>query len=103
MPQTSPAAAHQTTRFAQASEPRPQAAQAPIILLRNLEKTYTTARGALTLFRGLNLVVQPGEMVAIVDNSVGGPGFSLRIAGPACCVAPRRARPGRCARLRHHA
>ena len=81
MPQTSPAAAHQTTRFAQASEPRPQAAQAPIILLRNLEKTYTTARGALTLFRGLNLVVQPGEMVAIVGQSGAGKSTLLHILG----------------------
>ena len=81
MPQTSPAAAHLTTRFAQATEPRPQAAQAPIIHLQNLEKTYTTARGALTLFRGLNLEVQPGEMVAIVGQSGAGKSTLLHILG----------------------
>ena len=81
MPQTSPAAAPQTTRPAQAAEPRAQAAQAPIIQLQNLEKTYTTARGALTLFRGLNLEVQPGEMVAIVGQSGAGKSTLLHILG----------------------
>ena len=76
MPQTSPAAAHQTTRTARVQEPR-----APIIHLRNLEKTYTTARGALTLFRGLNLEVQPGEMVAIVGQSGAGKSTLLHILG----------------------
>jgi len=76
MPQTSPAAAPQTTRSARATEPR-----APIIHLSNLEKTYTTARGALTLFRGLNLEVQPGEMVAIVGQSGAGKSTLLHILG----------------------
>ncbi|MGO9777046.1 MAG: ABC transporter ATP-binding protein [Terracidiphilus sp.] len=95
MPQTSPAAAHQKTRSAQAAEPRTQVAQAPIIQLQNLEKTYTTARGALTLFRGLNLEVQPGEMVAIVGQSGAGKSTLLHIlgsldaptAGTALCAA----------------
>ena len=78
MPQTSPAAAPQTTRSA---EPRAQAGRAPIIHLRNLEKTYTTARGALTLFRGLNLEVQSGEMVAIVGQSGAGKSTLLHILG----------------------
>ena len=81
MPQTSRAAAPQTARHAQATEPRPHAAQTPIILLRNLEKTYSTARGALTLFRGLNLEVQPGEMVAIVGQSGAGKSTLLHILG----------------------
>jgi lipoprotein-releasing system ATP-binding protein len=81
MPHTSPAAAHQTTRSAQAAEARPQAGQVPIIQLENLEKTYTTARGALTLFRGLNLEVQPGEMVAIVGQSGAGKSTLLHILG----------------------
>ena len=81
MTQTSPAAAHLTTRSARATEPRPQAVQAPIIHLQNLEKTYTTARGALTLFRGLNLEVQPGEMVAIVGQSGAGKSTLLHILG----------------------
>ena len=81
MTQTSPAATPQTTRSARAEEPRPQAAQAPIIQLQNLEKTYTTARGALTLFSGLNLEVQPGEMVAIVGQSGAGKSTLLHILG----------------------
>jgi lipoprotein-releasing system ATP-binding protein len=70
MTQTSPAVASQDARIAREPESRPQTAQnapaAPIIQVRNLEKTYTTARGALTLFQGLNLDVQTGEMVARV-------------------------------------
>ena len=81
MTQTSPAATPQTTRSARAEEPRPQAVQAPIIQLQNLEKTYTTARGSLTLFRGLNLEVQPGEMVAIVGQSGAGKSTLLHILG----------------------
>jgi lipoprotein-releasing system ATP-binding protein len=81
MNQTSSVAAPQTTRSAQAAAPRAQAVQAPIIQLQNLEKTYTTARGALTLFRGLNLEVQPGEMVAIVGQSGAGKSTLLHILG----------------------
>jgi lipoprotein-releasing system ATP-binding protein len=76
MPQTSPVAGPQTARSAQATEPRP-----PIIQLQNLEKTYTTARGALTLFRGLSLDVQAGEMVAIVGQSGAGKSTLLHILG----------------------
>jgi lipoprotein-releasing system ATP-binding protein len=53
----------------------------PIIQVRNLEKTYTTARGALTLFQGLNLDVQAGEMVAIVGQSGAGKSTLLHILG----------------------
>jgi lipoprotein-releasing system ATP-binding protein len=81
MNQTSSVAAPQTTRSAQAAAPRAQAVQAPIIQLQNLEKTYTTARGSLTLFRGLNLEVQPGEMVAIVGQSGAGKSTLLHILG----------------------
>ena len=72
MTQTSPAVASQDARIARESELRAQAAphstqspiaqagQPPIIQVRNLEKTYTTARGALTLFRGLDFDIQTG-------------------------------------------
>jgi lipoprotein-releasing system ATP-binding protein len=54
---------------------------APIIQVWNLEKTYPTARGPLTLFRGLNLEVQAGEMVAIVGQSGAGKSTLLHILG----------------------
>ncbi|MGA3080780.1 MAG: ABC transporter ATP-binding protein [Terracidiphilus sp.] len=54
---------------------------APLIQVQNLEKTYSTARGPLTLFRGLNLEVQAGEMVAIVGQSGAGKSTLLHILG----------------------
>jgi lipoprotein-releasing system ATP-binding protein len=93
MTQTSPAVASQDARIARESELRAQAAphstqspiaqagQPPIIQVRNLEKTYTTARGALTLFRGLDFDVQTGEMVAIVGQSGAGKSTLLHILG----------------------
>jgi lipoprotein-releasing system ATP-binding protein len=93
MTQTSPAVASQNARIARESDlraqtapqnaqsPIAQAGQPPIIQVRNLEKTYTTARGALTLFRGLDFDVQTGEMVAIVGQSGAGKSTLLHILG----------------------
>lgn len=53
----------------------------PIIQVTGLEKTYRTARGALTLFKGLNLTVSSGEMVAIVGQSGAGKSTLLHILG----------------------
>jgi lipoprotein-releasing system ATP-binding protein len=58
-----------------------QDGQAPIVRVENLEKTYRTERGALTLFAGLNLEVQTGEMVAIVGQSGAGKSTLLHILG----------------------
>jgi lipoprotein-releasing system ATP-binding protein len=80
MNEISPAAASQYSRTTRETESRAQAIP-PIIQVRNLEKTYTTARGALTLFRGLDLEVQAGEMVAIVGQSGAGKSTLLHILG----------------------
>ena len=76
MTQDSTAVALQTSRTARATESR-----MPIIQVAGLEKTYRTARGELTLFRGLSLEVQPGEMVAIVGQSGAGKSTLLHILG----------------------
>ncbi|MGA8042517.1 MAG: ABC transporter ATP-binding protein [Terracidiphilus sp.] len=52
-----------------------------IIQVRGLEKTYSTARGSLTLFHGLDLDVNPGELVAIVGQSGAGKSTLLHILG----------------------
>jgi lipoprotein-releasing system ATP-binding protein len=76
MIETTPAAAGQATRTARVTELR-----APVIQIKNLHKTYQTARGELTLFRDLNLQVEAGEMVAIVGQSGAGKSTLLHILG----------------------
>jgi lipoprotein-releasing system ATP-binding protein len=87
MTETSPAAANPF--FPSTGEPglraqgslEAQLAQAPLVEVAGLEKSYKTARGALKLFHGLNLQVQPGEMVAIVGQSGAGKSTLLHILG----------------------
>jgi lipoprotein-releasing system ATP-binding protein len=99
MTQTSPVPTDQETRTAREPELRAKSdspgSPAPIIQVQNLEKTYSTTRGALTLFQGLNFEVQAGEMVAIVGQSGAGKSTLLHIlgaldaptAGTVCCVS----------------
>jgi lipoprotein-releasing system ATP-binding protein len=58
-----------------------RAADSPIIQVQGLEKTYRTARGALTLFRDLDLDVAAGELVAVVGQSGAGKSTLLHILG----------------------
>ena len=76
MMQSSPAAASQASRTAREPELR-----VPIVQVTDLQKTYKTARGELNLFRGLNLQVETGEMVAIVGQSGAGKSTLLHILG----------------------
>jgi lipoprotein-releasing system ATP-binding protein len=73
--------ASQHALTARETMPRAKDGQAPIIQVHNLEKTYATARGSLTLFQGLNLDVNAGEMVAIVGQSGAGKSTLLHILG----------------------
>jgi lipoprotein-releasing system ATP-binding protein len=87
MTETLPAAAGPATRSMREPELRvdgadgKQAETQPIIRVAELQKTYKTARGELTLFRGLSLEVQAGEMVAIVGQSGAGKSTLLHILG----------------------
>jgi len=62
-------------------EREPQNTDDPIIRVTGLEKTYNTARGALTLFRGLDLEIETGAMIAIVGQSGAGKSTLLHILG----------------------
>jgi lipoprotein-releasing system ATP-binding protein len=80
MTQMTPAAAGQASRSTREPELRVPG-NSPIIQVHNLEKTYRTARGSLTLFEGLDLEVNAGELVAIVGQSGAGKSTLLHILG----------------------
>jgi lipoprotein-releasing system ATP-binding protein len=55
--------------------------QGPILALNGVEKSYRTARGRLELFRGLDLEIEAGQMLAIVGQSGSGKSTLLHILG----------------------
>lgn len=82
--QTTPAAAGHTSRTQREPEARTQEMEgggSPVVEVRDLEKSYRTARGMLHLFKRLNLRVEAREMVAIVGQSGAGKSTLLHILG----------------------
>lgn len=79
MTRTSSVAAEQISRNTRDLEAR--VPEKLIVQVRQLEKTYRTARGPLTLFKGLDLEMTPGELVAIVGHSGAGKSTLLHILG----------------------
>jgi lipoprotein-releasing system ATP-binding protein len=79
MMENSPAVASMASCSSRGSDLR--ALGSPVIEVTGLEKTYTTARGNLTLFQNLNFQVAAGEMVAIVGQSGTGKSTLLHILG----------------------
>ena len=79
----SPAVAKQASRAGREQELRaPETSpKSFIVQVRNLEKTYRTARGELVLFRDLDLDIAPGELIAIVGQSGAGKSTLLHILG----------------------
>jgi len=81
---TTPAAASQASRNQREPEARMRFEPgdgSPAVEVRDLEKSYRTARGTLHLFKGLNLRVGAQEMVAIVGQSGAGKSTLLHILG----------------------
>lgn len=79
MTQTPSEEAQIASRSPRDSEVRPSGDA--IIHVEGLEKTYRTARGPLTLFRNLDLRVEPRQLVAIVGQSGAGKSTLLHILG----------------------
>ena len=53
----------------------------PVLSIRGLERTYVTAAGALTVLKGVDLDVQPGEIVGLIGPSGSGKSSLLHAAG----------------------
>jgi lipoprotein-releasing system ATP-binding protein len=83
MTENYPAAADQASRSSRETHLRVPASEngSPVIQVSDLEKTYTTARGPLTLFKHLDFEVTSGELVAIVGQSGAGKSTLLHILG----------------------
>jgi len=53
----------------------------PVLSLRGISRTYTTGRGDLTVLKGVDLDVNPGEIVGLIGPSGSGKSSLLHAAG----------------------
>ena len=53
----------------------------PVLSVRNVTRTYDTATGGLTVLKGVNLDVMPGEVIGLIGPSGSGKSSLLHAAG----------------------
>jgi len=59
----------------------PQTAHRPVLSVRDVTRTYETEAGGLTVLKGVNLDVMPGEVVGLIGPSGSGKSSLLHAAG----------------------